>query len=99
MSDGWLKQDGEAVVVRVRVTPRAGRDQIDEVRDDRLRVRVAAAPSDGAANESVRRLLARSSGIAKSRIALVRGAKAREKDFRLEKATAAEVRAALGGEV
>jgi uncharacterized protein (TIGR00251 family) len=96
VSGGWLTQDGDAVVVRIRVTPRAGRDRIDEIRGDRLHMRVAAAPADGAANESVRRLLARETGIAKTRIELVRGAKNREKDFRLQGATTAEIREAIG---
>lgn len=91
----WLTQDGEAVVIRVRVTPRAGRDRVDEIRDNRLRVRVASAPADGAANDSVRRLLARSAGVAKSRVELLRGAKSREKDFRLTGASAETVRARI----
>ena len=70
----------------VRVTPRGGRDAIDglEVLSDGrrvLKVRVRAAPADGAANEAVRRLLARVLGLPASAVSLESGATARLKTF------------------
>ena len=70
----------------VRVTPRGGRDAIDglEVLSDGrrvLKVRVRAAPADGAANEAVRRLLARVLGLPASAVSLESGATARMKTF------------------
>ena len=76
----------EGLEVRVRVTPRGGRDAIDGVEalsDGRrvLKVRVRAAPEDGAANEGVRRLLARSLKRPASAVSLEAGAAARLKTF------------------
>ncbi|MFN3647163.1 MAG: DUF167 domain-containing protein [Gemmobacter sp.] len=68
--------------IAVRVTPRAGRNGIEETPDG-LRVRVTAPPEDGKANEAVRRLLAKALGVAPTRLVLVRGATARDKVFRL----------------
>ena len=62
---------------RVRVTPRAGRDGIDGVVDGRLRVRVAAAPVDGAPNAAIERLVAEALGIRPSSVATIRGATSR----------------------
>jgi uncharacterized protein YggU (UPF0235/DUF167 family) len=78
----------EGLEVRVRVTPRGGRDALDGLEtlaDGRrvLKVRVRAAPEDGAANEAVRRLLADILGRPASAVALAAGATARLKTFRV----------------
>jgi len=64
----------------VRLTPRGGRDAIDGVGDDgALRVRVAAPPVEGAANEALCRLLARALGVSTGAIRIVGGASGRRK--------------------
>ena len=65
--------------IEVRVTPRGGRDSIDGVRDGQLLVRVVAAPADGAANESVLRLVAQAAGVPRRAARLVAGATGRHK--------------------
>lgn len=67
------------VRIRVRVTPRAGRDQIDGLREGALRVRLAAPPVEGRANEALVRLLARALGLPPRDVRVVRGETAREK--------------------
>jgi uncharacterized protein (TIGR00251 family) len=51
-------QDG-ALIFAVRVVPRASRSEVAGEHDGALRVRVAAPPVDGAANEELIRTLAR----------------------------------------
>lgn len=68
----------------VRVTPRAGREAIEEGPDGRLVIRVTAAPEDGKANKAVTKLLAQALGVAKSRLTLTRGTTSRDKQFRLD---------------
>jgi hypothetical protein len=65
--------------VRVRLTPRGGVNRVDGVLDGMLRVRVAAPPVDGAANDALVRLLARELRVPRSRVVLVSGAGARIK--------------------
>ncbi len=70
----------------MRVTPRGGRDAIDGVEtlsDGKpvLKVRVKAVPEDGAANEAVRRLLAKALRLPASAVSLEAGATARLKTF------------------
>lgn len=80
-------RDADAVAchVIVRLTPRGGRDGVDGVDPDgRLRVRVAAPPVDGAANEALVRLLARELGTGRRRVVLVSGATSREKRLWLD---------------
>lgn len=49
-----------------------------------LKLAVAAPPQDGRANEELLRLLARLLGLRASSVSLVRGARSREKVFRVE---------------
>src|SRR5215831_17538723 len=67
----------------VEVRPRAGRDEIVGWRGDHLRLRVRAAPADGAANEAVRTLLAARLGCARSQIEIVQGHATRTKIVRV----------------
>jgi uncharacterized protein YggU (UPF0235/DUF167 family) len=67
------------VRLRVRVRPRAQADAIVGLRGGSLLVRLAAAPVDGAANEALRRLLARALGVPASSVSVLRGAAARDK--------------------
>ena len=63
----------------VRLTPRAGRDAVDGVVDGILRVRVAAPPVDGAANDALLRLLASELDVPRRAVRLVSGETARHK--------------------
>lgn len=66
--------------IRVRVTPKASRNAV-EAGEDGLRVYVTTVPEGGKANAAVQKLLAKSLGIAKSRLRLIRGETARDKVF------------------
>lgn len=93
----------EGLEVRVRVTPKGGRDGLDGIAQladgrDVLKVRVRVAPEDGAANAAVGKLLAGAAGIAASQVTLVSGATARLKTFRL-KGDAAALRQAIEGKL
>jgi uncharacterized protein YggU (UPF0235/DUF167 family) len=85
----------------VRVTPRGGRDAVEGwVRDDAgravLKLRVAAAAADGAANAAVIVLLAQALDVPRSRIAILRGATARVKQVEADGLTSADLDRALG---
>ncbi|MBM6593558.1 DUF167 family protein [Microvirga pudoricolor] len=76
----------EGLDVRVRATPRGGRDAIEGIETLAdgvavLKLRVRAVPENGAANESLRRLLAERLGLPASAVRLAGGAAARRKTF------------------
>jgi uncharacterized protein len=81
----------------VRLQPRAGANEIVGERDGALVVRVTAAPVDGRANDALCRLIAKRLRVGSQRVAVVRGAGAREKLVRVEGLTAEEVRVTLRG--
>ena len=72
------------VRLKVRLIPGAGADRIDGIVSGVLRVRVAARPIDGAANEALVRLLAATLRVAPSRIRIVSGLLARTKVVEVE---------------
>lgn len=65
--------------------------------DGELRVKVRAAPADGAANAALLRTIAAAVGVAPSRLQLVRGATSRTKIVSIDGATEAELRARWPG--
>jgi uncharacterized protein (TIGR00251 family) len=82
--------------IAVRVQPRAARDEIAGERDGALLVRVTAPPVDGKANDAVCKLLAKRLGVARSRVAVVRGASSRDKLIEMEGVEAEALRRELG---
>jgi uncharacterized protein len=79
--------------LRVRVQPRASANEVGEVRDGALQVRVTAPPADGRANEAVRKLVARRLRVGISRVEIVRGAGARDKVLRVAGVSEEQLRA------
>lgn len=61
----------------MRVTPRAGRTGVDGILDGALRVRLAAAPVEGAANAALIGFVADLLDLPKSAISLTSGVTAR----------------------
>ena len=81
--------------IKVRVQPRASKNEILDYRGDAIRVRVTAPPQGGRANEAVIALLAQALGVAKSRVSIVRGMASREKLVTIESLTQEEVQRRL----
>jgi len=74
----------DSAQIRVRLRPRGGRDELIGMRDGVVQVRVSAPPVDGKANGALCRLIARSAGVAPSKVSVVRGEKSRDKVVRVE---------------
>jgi len=69
--------------LEIRVIPRAGRTGLAGLRDGALLVRLAAAPVDGAANDELIALIAKSLRIPKRDITIVAGERSRTKRIRI----------------
>ena len=74
----------DGVAITVRLTPKGGRDSIDGIEtmsDGRavLKARVRAAPHEGAANDALVALLAKSLGVPPRTVAITSGATSRIK--------------------
>jgi uncharacterized protein len=72
------------ILLAVKVTRRASRSEITGFGEDgSLRVRIAAVPEKGKANEELRSLLSRYFGVARSNIQIVSGETASHKRVRI----------------
>ena len=85
----FASHDGAAVLVRLKAVPGASRDAIAGLLGDRLKVRVAAPPEGGRANEAIVELLATSLGISPSSVSIVHGHASPSKTARIEKVSEA----------
>ena len=80
----------------MRVQPRASRSEVAGLCGDEIRVRIAAPPVDGAANEALVQLLADRLGVPRSAVEVVAGAAARRKIVRVARITPSEAARQLG---
>lgn len=69
----------EGAVISVHVQPKASRTQCAGLHGHAIKIRVAAPPSDGAANEELCRFLARTCGLPLSAVEILSGASSRQK--------------------
>ncbi len=83
VSDLYRTEGDDAVVLSVHVQPGAGRSAVVGRHGTSLKVRVAAAPAQGRANEATAALLAETFGAKASAVELVGGATSRSKQFRI----------------
>jgi uncharacterized protein len=86
----------ESALLRVRVQPRARRDEVVGERAVAVVVRLAAPPVDGKANAALCAFVAKAAGVPRSRVELVRGATSRDKVVRVIGVAEADLRRALG---
>jgi len=87
---------GSGVQLAVYVQPRASRAECTGIHDGALRIRLAAPPVDGAANEALVRFLAEKIGVPRSTVRVARGTSSRRKVVVVDGVTAERVRAAFG---
>jgi uncharacterized protein (TIGR00251 family) len=75
--------DADSVVLRVHVQPGAGRTAVVGRHGTALKVRVAAPPEGGRANDACKALLVETFGVKAADVELTSGASSRMKRFRL----------------
>lgn len=85
-----------AITFLVRVTPRAKHDEIVGAAYGALKVKLAAPPVEGAANEALVKFLAERLGVRAAQVEIVSGHTAREKVVRVTGVSADEAHRRLG---
>lgn len=75
----WWRRDATGLRLAIRIQPRAGADRVCGVQGDRLKIRIAAAPVEDAANARLCRYLASLFGVPIASVRLLQGNKSRDK--------------------
>lgn len=73
------KEVPEGIQLAVKVTPKASRSELVGWENEELRIRLAAVPDKGQANEALIRFLSKALRISKSQIAITHGHHSRHK--------------------
>lgn len=89
-----MRSQGGAILLSIKLQPRASANEIGEALGNELRIKVTAPPVDAAANEALLRLLADRLDCARNHLELVRGHTSRHKVVKISGMT---VEAVLGG--
>ncbi len=85
------------LVLRLHVQPRASRSELTGLHGERLKLRLAAPPVEGRANEALIAFMAETLGLKRQQLELVRGLQGRDKDLVVSGLDEATVRARLLG--
>ena len=91
-------ETGDALTFRVRVAPRASQTAAAGEHDGALKVRVAAPPSEGAANAELTRFLAKALGVPARAVEIVGGHASKTKLVRVVGARPADLARLAAGE-
>ncbi|MEI6687732.1 MAG: DUF167 domain-containing protein [Thermoleophilia bacterium] len=81
--------------LELRLQPRGGRDQVMGERDGAVLIRIAAPPVDGKANAALIAFVAKTIGVPKSSVEIIRGETSRNKVIRVEGRSPDDVRSLL----
>ncbi|MBX3235743.1 MAG: YggU family protein [Nitrospiraceae bacterium] len=87
-----MRDTAQGVLLSVHVQPRASSTGCVGLHGDAVKIRVAAPPSDGAANDELRRFLAQRCRVPLGAVELVAGAGSRQKRLMIRGVTAEQLR-------
>ena len=90
-------RDNNDVLIPVKVVPNASRDRIVGELDGALKISVSAAPERGAANQAVRKLVAKALGRRVQTVTVETGHTSPRKTLRIADADVEEVKRRLSG--
>lgn len=88
----WIKSLPGGVRLQVKVLPRASRDEIIEITDDYLRVKLTAPPVEGEANKRLTKFMGKALGCSSGKIKIISGATGRNKLLEISGLTEDKIR-------
>lgn len=92
----FIREEKGGVLFKIRVQPRAARNQVAGVYEDSIKIRVTSPPVEGEANEACRSFIALLFSVPRSHVEIVSGLTGRNKLVKVRGLTAARVREVFG---
>lgn len=87
-----LRETPEGTEIKVRVAPNAKRSAVAGLRQDALKIAVAAPPREDRANDALVEFIAEALGVARRDVAITRGLRGKDKTVRVRGRNAASIR-------
>jgi len=75
--------DDDDLLIQLRISPRASRDQVGAVMGNRIKISITAPPVDGKANKHLVKWLAKRFGVSQSQVEIESGLSSRDKSLRI----------------
>lgn len=97
-SQPWLHAQDNGVIIQVLAQPKASRSEVVGPHGEppRLKIRIAAPPVDGEANEELLRFLKKKLGVPSTQLILIRGQTSKMKDILCVGLASEEIQTKLG---
>jgi uncharacterized protein (TIGR00251 family) len=91
----WIRETPDGVIFKAIIQPRGAKNEIVGLRGDALKIRLTAAPVQGAANKMCTEYLAKSLKIRKSDVEIVRGQGSRTKQILVRRVSPSKIESLL----
>ncbi|OIR11846.1 hypothetical protein GALL_67030 [mine drainage metagenome] len=75
----WYRRNGDVLTLTLHVQPGAKRTEVADLHGDALKIRLAAPPVEGRANEALLKFIAESFGVPLRQVELKQGGQSRHK--------------------
>ena len=79
----WYQSEGGSLTLTLHIQPGAKRSEVAGLHGDALKIRLAAPPVEGKANEALLRFVANSFDVPLRQVELLRGAQSRHKRVKI----------------
>ena len=77
--NAWYRRNGEVITLTLHIQPGAKRTEVSGLHGDALKIRLAAPPIEGRANEALLKFIAESFGVPLRQVELKQGGQSRHK--------------------
>jgi len=94
--NSWYSTVNDSIRIEIKAIPGSSKNEITGIRDNRLCVRIAAAPEEGKANACLCGFLAKTLGCAKRDVSVIKGEKSRLKTVAVPKDCEGKLKGLVG---
>jgi len=94
--ESWLRKEKESALISIKAFPGSSKNEFAGIRNNRLCIRIAAAPEDNKANDCLCGFIAKTLGCVKRDVVIIKGQKSKLKTVAVPAACAEKLREIAG---